>query len=296
MGFIRKSWLLAGVIVGLLGPVSAAQANTNTSINWSGYAVHRHGVKFRKVSGQWRLPTGSCLLGSQGFSAFWVGLGGYSLNSQALEQVGTEFDCNTLGQPQLSLWYEVVPQPSHTVRMALRPGDLISARVVARGDHVTVTLIDRTRHERFHKRIRDHHMDLRSAEWIAEAPSECLGISRCSVLPLANFGTVSFQRVYAQTTRYQAGGIANRHWNKTRILLANTQGRRYVSGTSRFSSHATPGHLVRHGRGFSITYSTSGTQPGATSTSTSVAGPRARSAGGASAGVRPMISVLGRQS
>jgi hypothetical protein len=293
VGSIRKGWLIAGMIVGLLGPAAVAQANTNTSVNWSGYAVHRAGVRFRRVSGQWRVPAGSCLTGYQGFSAFWLGLGGYRLNSQSLEQVGIEFDCNAIGQTQLSVWYELVPAPARTVRMTVRPGDLISARVVARGIHVTVALTDRTRSERFHKRMVDHHMDLSSAEWIAEAPSECMGVARCSVLPLADFGAVSFVRAYAQTYAYRSGGINSHHWNRTRILLANTEGRRYVSGSS-VSSHAIPSKLSHRGRTFTITYSSTGTPSSVPSGSTSVAGPRTR-VRSASAGARPPLSVLGRQ-
>jgi hypothetical protein len=277
----------------LFVPAAAAQANTNTSVNWSGYAVHRSGVKFRRVSGQWRVPAGSCVMGYQGFSAFWLGLGGYRLNSQSLEQVGIEFDCNAIGQTQLSVWYELVPAPARTVRMTVRPGDLISARVVAHRNHVTVALTDRTRHERFHKRMLDRHMDLSSAEWIAEAPSECMGVSRCSVLPLADFGAVNFMRAYAQTFAYRSGGINSHHWNRTRILLANTEGRRYVSGSS-VSSHATPSRLRHRGRTFTITYSSTGTQSGAPGGSTSVDGPRTR-VRSASAQVRPRISVLSRQ-
>jgi hypothetical protein len=284
--------------VGLLGPASAAVANTNTSVNWSGYAVHRHGVKFHRVSGQWLVPSGSCAVGYPGMSAFWLGLGGYRLNSQALEQVGTEFDCTSMGQAQAYVWYELVPAPAHRVfRVTVRPGDLISARVVARGDHVTVALTDRTRHEHFHKTIRDRHMDLSSAEWIAEAPSLCFGISHCSVTTLANFGTVSFMRAFAQTSRYRSGGINSHHWNKTRILLANTEGRRYVVG-SRASSHATPSRLSRYGRSFTITYSATGGPPVATGSpgsSTSVAAPRGDRARSASAQVRPRIAVLSRQ-
>lgn len=293
MGFTRKLWVLVGVTAVLSGPAAVARANTNTSVNWSGYAVHRSGVKFRRISGQWIVPTGTCATGYQGFSAFWLGLGGYRLNSQSLEQVGTEFDCNAIGQTQLSAWYELVPAPAHTIHMTVRPGDLISARVVARGHHVTVALTDRTRGEHFHRRVTDRHMDLSSAEWIAEAPSECAGASNCSVLALADFGSVSFMRAFAQTSRYKSGGISSRHWNRTRIFLANTEGRRYVSGSSA-SSHAVPSRLNRRGRGFTITFSATGTGPGSTAAATSVAGARAL-ARSASAQVRPRIAVLSRQ-
>ncbi|HET9720791.1 MAG TPA: G1 family glutamic endopeptidase [Solirubrobacteraceae bacterium] len=279
--------------MGLLGPAAVAQANTNTSINWSGYAVHRSGIRFHRVAAVWRMPSGSCAPGAQGFSAFWVGLGGYRLNSQALEQVGTEFDCTMLGRPEVSVWYELVPAPSHTVRMVVHPGDLVSAWVIVHGIHVTIGLIDRTDHHRFRKQIIDRHADLTSAEWIAEAPSECLGIANCSVLPLADFGSVSFMHAYAQANRHRAGGISSHHWNRTRILLANTNGRRYVSGNSA-SAHATPSVLHQDGRAFSITFSGPGHQSTVVGGQSSVAGTRSR-AQSASAEVRPQITVLGRQ-
>ena len=47
----------------------AALANTTKSSNWAGYAVHRSGVKFKKVSGRWKVPAASCAAGSRGFSS-----------------------------------------------------------------------------------------------------------------------------------------------------------------------------------------------------------------------------------
>lgn len=243
-----------GLIMGLLGPVAVAQADTNTSLNWSGYAVHRHGVKFRRVAGEWREPTGTCQAGSDtSYSAFWVGLGGYRLNSRALEQIGTEFDCTPSGQAVLSAWYELVPYPSRKVTLAVNPGDLMRAKVKVAGAKVTVSLRDLTTGHSFRRTITDRYTDISSAEWIAEAPSECLSVTQCQVLPLADFGAVGFTRVFAQTTKYARGGIASAHWNHTKIVLANTNGRRYVSGTSPTAS-ATPGELVNGGRAFTITY------------------------------------------
>jgi hypothetical protein len=245
---------MLGLIVGLLGPTAAAQADTNTSINWSGYAVHRPGVKFRRVSGEWREPLGTCHAGSDTtYSAFWVGLGGYRLNSHALEQIGTEFNCTPTGHAVLSAWYELVPNPSRTIRMTVNPGDLMRAKVKVSGARVTVSLSDLTTGRSFHRTITDRYADISSAEWIAEAPSECLSVAQCQVLPLADFGSVGFTRVFAQTTRYGRGGISSAHWNHTRIVLANTNGRRYVSGSSP-SATATPGALGSGGSAFTITY------------------------------------------
>ena len=276
--------LLVGLFVGLSGPAAIAHANTSTSLNWSGYAVHRSGVSFRRVSGEWRVPAGACAPGSQGYSAFWVGIGGYRLTSQALEQVGTELDCTPTGRTVLSAWYELVPAPVRRLSIALSPGDLVRARVRVRGHRVTVSFADLTTHRSFHRVLHARHVDVGSAEWIAEAPSECLGISSCQVLPLANFGTVDFTHVTAETTGHRWGGIASRHWNASRILLANTNGRRYVSGASA-SSVARPSGLKGRGRRFTITYA--GTPTPSTGTGASVASLSVRPA------VRPQARLGG---
>ena len=268
---LRGVGLLVGLLVGLSVPATLAHAGgpagttgrtalvagardgTNTSINWSGYAVHRRRVRFRRVSGEWRVPNGSCAAGSAGYSAFWVGLGGYRLNSRALEQVGTELDCTPTGRTVLSAWYELVPAPVHRIRIRLRAGDLVKARVKVRRDEVTVWLFDLTRHRSFRKTVNDRHTDTTSAEWIAEAPSECLGAVVCQVLPLADFGKVSFMHATVESRRYRWGGIASRRWNWSQIFLANTNGRRYVAGSSA-SARATPSTLAPDGRSFTVTY------------------------------------------
>lgn len=261
----RKIGLVVGLSVALLGPAAVAQANTNTSVNWSGYAVHRPGVKFRRVSGEWRAPTGTCQPSSDtSYSAFWVGLGGYKLTAQALEQAGTEFDCTSGGRAVLSAWYEMVPAPSRTIRMTIDPGDLIRATVTVSKAKVHVSISDLTRGRSFHRTLRDRHPDISSAEWIAEAPSTCLSVSQCEVLPLADFGSVGFTRTLAQTTHFHTGGIVSRQYHHTRIVLANTNGRRYVSGTSP-SAKATPSTLTGGGRGFTITYAGSGPSGGSPS-------------------------------
>jgi hypothetical protein len=87
-----------------------------TSSNWAGYAVKRSGVRFRHVSGSWVQPAVDCSSGSGTYSAVWVGLGGSSAGSQALEQIGTEADCTSGGTARYATWYELVPDAAHGVR------------------------------------------------------------------------------------------------------------------------------------------------------------------------------------
>ena len=79
-----------------------ASAATSVSSNWSGYAVS--GATYKTVTGTWVQPAASCsTTSSTTASAFWIGLGGDSESSNALEQAGTEADC-TGGTASYSAW------------------------------------------------------------------------------------------------------------------------------------------------------------------------------------------------
>jgi hypothetical protein len=249
-------WLTAalGALTTLLAIPAVAAANTTTSDNWSGYAAHKSGTTFKDVTGTWRQPSGTCVSGDATYSAFWVGIGGYSLSSDALEQVGSELDCTANGTETLSAWYELVPAPSRTIRMTIAGGDLISAGVRIAGHKVTVTLTDRTRHESFTKTIDDQTIDTTSAEWITEAPSDCLSSTKCVTLPLTDFGAVNFSNASAKTAKGKTGSIASSLWTTTKIILGSD------SGTTRFVStegdefEATPSALEHEGSSFEVAY------------------------------------------
>src|SRR5947209_18951858 len=117
VGMAPRSSFLALAAAGLLGSglaggPAAAEAATRsaTSSNWAGYAVSRSGVRYRHVSGTWVQPPVDCSASSgRSYSAMWVGLGGLSGGSQALEQNGTEADCSR-GSPGYSAWYQLGPE------------------------------------------------------------------------------------------------------------------------------------------------------------------------------------------
>jgi hypothetical protein len=187
----------------------------------------------------------------------WVGIGGFSQTSNALEQIGTEVDCTHAGSPVVSAWYELVPAPSNPIRMTVRPGDVMAASVVLHsGRRVTLTLIDETRHRTFRKTIRASAVDATSAEWILEAPSECISATACQTLQLANFGTAQFGLALARSSTGHIGPIADPAWSATQITLS-PHGRRYVSYSNHGSTAggATPSSLDSTGSAFSVSYS-----------------------------------------
>lgn len=243
---------LSAVLV--LVATSAARADTQVSSNWSGYAVHRAGVTFHSVSARWRVPTAKCTAGSRSYSAKWVGLGGFSQTSAALEQTGTETDCSRAGHAVSTAWYELVPAPARPIAMTVRPGDVMHASVTATGPQVTFLLQDLTRHRAFRRTFAPPTLDTSSAEWIVEAPSACNSAGACQTLPLANFGQTSFSLARVRTTSGLAGSIASPLWRTTEITLV-PQGRRFVVQTAGGpAGAAVPSALTGHGTAFTVRY------------------------------------------
>ena len=154
----------------------------STSTNWSGYAVT--GGTYKTVTASWVEPAVSCT-SVTAYSSFWIGIDGDT--SGTVEQTGTDADCIN-GAPTYYAWYEMYPKYPTNYRDPVQPGDRFTSTVSTNGaGNFTLSLSDTTRGwtETVTKKLRS--AKLASAEVIAEAPSSSSG-----VLPLANFGTVSF--------------------------------------------------------------------------------------------------------
>jgi Peptidase A4 family len=251
----RKLRLFSLAAAALLALVAApaALADSSESSNWAGYAVHHTRVDFKKVLGTWTQPTATCTPGQPTYSSVWVGIGGYSVSSQALEQIGTEADCSAGGREDSSAWLELVPAASQTIRIPVAAGDRIRASVSVAGREVTLALTNLTRHRSFTRRMRASQLDTSSAEWIVEAPSVCSS-SSCQTLPLADFGSTGFTAARAVTTAGHTGTIDDRTWTTTRITLAEG-GRRFISaGAGAPFATATPSSLTARDSAFTVTY------------------------------------------
>jgi Peptidase A4 family len=158
---------------------------TAESTNWSGYAVTGANGAFSSVSASWTEPTATCSGRGHQYASFWVGLDGYSSNS--VEQTGTDSDCsNRTGQ--YYGWYEMYPAAPVNFSNTVRPGDAMNASVTFSGTQTyTLVLHDATQNWT-QTIVKNSSGDARSsAEVITEAPSSSSG-----VLPLADFGTVSY--------------------------------------------------------------------------------------------------------
>jgi hypothetical protein len=259
---VRISLASALIVVATLAGAPAALANTTKSTNWAGYAIHRAGVSFRQVSGTWTQPSATCVTGHPTYSAAWVGLGGYNPISNALEQIGTELDCSPTGKVVSSAWYELVPAPSKTISLPVAPGDVMRATVSVTGHQVVVDLDNLTEHHRFHKTFDAPSVDVSSAEWIVEAPSECISSFSCQALPLANFGSVTFDSATAASTFGPSGTIRDGRWGRTKIRLTAGNQRLIVArGSIDAAGTAAPSALRGGGSAFDVTYAAASVQP-----------------------------------
>jgi hypothetical protein len=253
---------------------TAATGANEVSSNWSGYVATGHGTTtataspdttFRNATGTWKQPAATCAPGRASASAVWVGLGGYSTSSTALEQAGTSADCDVTGRPSYYAWYELVPEPSITIKnLKIAPGDIITASVLVTGSEVLLQVKNRTRKRAFTKRIALASPDLTSAEWIAEAPSECTANGFCRQVPLANFGSVTFSKVAALATIAglgdQGGTISSPLWQATPIQLVPRPSQRFFgdiverSDSTNGAAGASPFGLSADGSSFSVSW------------------------------------------
>jgi hypothetical protein len=198
------------------------------------------GGPFTDVRGTWVEPAPVCAAHRSTWSSFWVGLGGATAGQRGLEQIGTEADCAG-GVARHAVWYELIPAPPVAIPIAANPGDTFSAEVSVAGPSVTLSITDQTSTATFSTTVTAPALDTSTAEWIAEAPSSCNPtLSRCTPLPLTNFGSVAFSAASATANAHE-GAIADSLWTNTAIQLLTR------AGTS-----ATPAALGADGASFSV--------------------------------------------
>jgi hypothetical protein len=197
-----------------------AASATMSSPNWSGYAAHRPGAQFTAVRGSWTQPAVRCPRGGT-YSSFWIGLDGYL--SDDVEQVGTGADCLQAGLPAYYAWYELYPAPRVRLGMVIHAGDRIEAQVSSVSGATSLSLRDLSAGRAVSVSQRSPIGPLNSAEWVVEAPSACSG-SACSVLPLADFGTVPFSGCSADAAAGGSGTITSASWSTDAITMVRRTG------------------------------------------------------------------------
>ena len=260
-----KSWLLIPTVVlaSAFAVATASGTSVDISSNWSGYAVTGIGstantavtsMSFTDVTGTWKQPAVTCTPGRTTSAAIWVGLGGYTIDSNSLEQTGTSADCDGNGKATYYAWYELVPADSVTIKLKIFPGDTVTSSVLIKGTDVLVQVKNRTRHTVFTKHLPMASPDLTSAEWIAEAPSACTA-SFCRTIALTNFGSVTFSKV-AALGNGQGGTLNGTGWELTPIQLVPHAHRYFGDANASASSTAgaNPVEVSPDGGSFTVNW------------------------------------------
>lgn len=249
------------LLLGVSAPAGAVTISASSS-NWSGYATGGAGVRYRRVSGAWTVSPVSCT-GTATSASTWVGLGGLVGNSEGLEQAGTDADCSRSGRATYSAWYELLPDAAHDLAITVRPGDKISTSVEVSGRDVTLRLRDKTRGTSVVKRTTAAVVDLSSADWVVEAPENCirlLATTTCVPSKLSDFGTTRFAHARTTTTDGRTGTINDPAWAAAVLTLDPAAGADGPGGDALFPTGrglAVPSALNAAGDSFAVSYVTS---------------------------------------
>jgi hypothetical protein len=131
--------------------------------------------------------------------------------------------------PWYSAWYQLFPAAPVEIPVAVRPGDLVSARLSIRGSAVKLEFGNRSSRGSFATEMIAPAVESGSAEWIAEAPAMCL-TRDCAWEHLATFTRVVFvdARAHAGTLR---GSVGAGVWTTQPIQMRAISGRPRVVPT-----------------------------------------------------------------
>jgi hypothetical protein len=185
--------------IGLLRGAHAS-LNMNQSNNWSGYnkGVLETGATFHSISGTWVVPTATAhKKGEDEFSSSWIGIGGGCLDTSCLAtdntliQAGTEQDVAADGSASYSTWYELIPAPSISTPLAVKPGDSVSVTIGESVPEVWSIVIKNNTSGQSWSTTVPYPSSYGTAEWIEETPV-IIGSNGAGFSAMPNLGTVQF--------------------------------------------------------------------------------------------------------
>ena len=176
----------AGVPGAGVGP-AVRTISTTGSLNWAGYAVNRHRVRFRLVRATFFVPYLNCAKSpGKTKSSAWAGLDGYVGHPDSVEQIGIGANCSATGVASYFAWFEMFPFAQRKLAMKIRAGDSVTVQVSYNPAHkdFRLSLTDHTRGEHATRLRQCPNVTVSgkrvtcprsSAEVIAEAPATEVG-------------------------------------------------------------------------------------------------------------------------
>jgi hypothetical protein len=257
--------LTATVFAAACNADAATRKPALASPNWAGYVATPLAdvpAVFTRAIGTWREPKVVCSRGDAGAAAaIWIGIGGYA-GSGELQQIGSTVGCDGHDQPVATAWFDLYPYPEHAIPLQVRPGDTLTGDVTVSPTAVGLELRDQTRRWRFVRTIDWLSSGASSAEWVVEAPLECMR-SVCAQARLADFGSLTFTQIGASAST-TTGTLRCRAWTATPVQLDPAQpatppaptgdAPRTESAASAGTPAAFPSVLDADGSTFTITW------------------------------------------
>ena len=156
----------------------------STSLNWAGYVADTG--SYTSVTGSWVVPLVSD--SRPGADATWVGIGG--VQTRDLIQAGTQAIVGNRGDITYQAWYEVLPDVSTPIDLAISPGNSITTTLSeTQPDLWRIQIRNNTTGHTFKKTV-SYQSTKNSVEWVEERVS----LSNGWLYPLDQFGSVHFTR------------------------------------------------------------------------------------------------------
>lgn len=193
---------------------------TIDSTYFSGFGGALPGSSVSEVRGDWSEPKVTCSGTTARDAAFWVGI--EDTTGHYLQQLGTLAVCDGTGPPTYNAWYEMFPVAPVPIDMAIHPGDRMTASVSVRGSTWRLSMTNRTTGATFTIN-KQRSAKAVIALWIAEAPSTSTSDVGNHVLPLADYGTVTFSRCSAVVDG-SSRTLTDRSWAHFRFDMVTTNG------------------------------------------------------------------------
>jgi hypothetical protein len=206
-------------------PLHLTPAPVARSFNWSGYAaVAKRGVQFRSVVAYFTVASLDCGHSPPGSSGFamvsqWAGLDGFTRSSSTVEQAGVVSSCNSFGETNYNLFYELFPLDPVTFE-GVNPGDAIRVRIFFTGSLYKLIVDDLTNGDSISALQpcpSGSTCRSSSAEVIIEDPGHSTPETN-----LADFGMVNVTGASVATRSGRHGTLAaSALWTSSKIFMIN---------------------------------------------------------------------------
>ena len=189
------------------------ETQVSYSTNWAGAVLDAPpaGETFTGVSAQFVVPTPQLPSGSGAgtYSASaWVGIDGDTYQD-AILQTGVDFNVDSSGAVSFDCWYEWFPDYAYDFSgISINAGDTLAISVSSSSSSAGVATIDNLSNgqsvsQNLNAPSSSSNLGGQNAEWIVEDFEE-----GSSLVPFANFGTVSFTSAQYTSSGGGSGGVS----------------------------------------------------------------------------------------